>query len=428
MLPWVQSEERRSADVLELNRAARAALGVEVSVLSCLADEPGADGRPRQQVHALEVHGSSDAPRAGRWCASHAVGELPVARSRHRDWIGAALASQRGDAPVRARREWVVAGWREGALAWAEAALAPHGVGGVVEVEQVRLWEFSNLLRLQTAAGGTFYLKAVAEAGRHEVPFTARLATEAPATMPDVVAVDTSRHWLLLRATAGPQLTEVTALASWVDAAAAIARIQVAWVGRGAELRALGCPAFGLSWLAARIAPLLADTAALRPAHAEPLTRDEVDSLRALEPALQALCAELAAHGVPDSIEHGDLWGDNVIVSDRGPVLIDWEDASLSHPFLSPAILSLHARLIGPPLDGPDTARAIRDAYLAPWRDGGPLAAWPAARVEAAFDLAQRVAPLYYAAQFREGLSRIETSWEVRSFTPFFLRRLLETD
>ncbi len=174
-----------------------------------------------------------------------------------------------------------------------------------------------------------------------------------------------------------------------MDAAGAIARIQVAWVGRGAELSDLGCPAYGLAWLAARIAPLLADTAALQPVHAEPLTAGEVERLRALEPELHALCAELAALGVPDSLEHGDLWGDNVIVDSGRPVLIDWEDASLSHPFLSPAILSLHARLVGPPLDGPDTARAIRDAYLAPWRESGPLAAWPAARVEAAFDLAR---------------------------------------
>ena len=254
---------------------------------------------------------------------------------------------------------------------------------------------------------------------------TARLAAEAPAEMPEVIAADAGRRWLLLRATAGPQLTEVAEPAPWVDAAGAIARIQVAWVGRGAELRDLGCPAYGLAWLAARIAPLLADTAALQPVHAEPLTAGEVERLRALEPGLHALCAELAALGVPDSLEHGDLWGDNVIVDSGGPVLIDWEDASLSHPFLSPAILSLHARLVGPPLDGPDTARAIRDAYLAPWRESGPLAAWPAARVEAAFDLAQRLAPLYYAAQFREGLARIETSWEVRGFAPFFLRRLL---
>jgi hypothetical protein len=35
------------------------------------------------------------------------------------------------------------------------------------------------------------------------------------------------------------------------------------------------------------------------------------------------------------------------------------------------------------------------------------------------------VAPLHYAVLFRDGLSQVETSWEVRGYCPYFLRLLL---
>ena len=49
-LSRIESEERRSADVGELNRAVRESLGLEVSVLRCLSDEPGEGARPRRQL------------------------------------------------------------------------------------------------------------------------------------------------------------------------------------------------------------------------------------------------------------------------------------------------------------------------------------------------------------------------------------------
>ena len=70
-----------------------------------------------------------------------------------------------------------------------------------------------------------------------------------------------------------------------------------------------------------------------------------------------------------------------------------------------------------------------RDWVLPGWRD--EVALWvdgqlsrhglpPLARME------QVLAPLHHAVQFRLGLWRIETSWEVRAYLPDFLRRLLD--
>jgi aminoglycoside phosphotransferase (APT) family kinase protein len=128
---------------------------------------------------------------------------------------------------------------------------------------------------------------------------------------------------------------------------------------------------------------------------------------------------------VPLSLEHGDLWAENVIASEAGPVFIDWEDASVAHPFFTPALLLLSLEYASALTQLPDARRRLRDAYLQPWANRGPLARWLPRRLEDTFDLAQRVAMIHYAAQFRRGASRVDTSWEVRGYAPMFLRRLL---
>jgi hypothetical protein len=210
----------------------------------------------------------------------------------------------------------------------------------------------------------------------------------------------------------------------WERAASAIARVQLDWLDAADELLALGCPRWTLRALEAEIAPLLADDAALQPERADRLTAAEVAGLRGRRAELVALCRALDQAAIPSTLEHGDCWGDHAITSPTGPVLIDWEDAAVAHPFFTPSLLLLSLDYTDALTGVPDARARIREAYLRPWKERGPMAGWPERRVRDVFELAQRVAMLHYAVQFRLGLPRIETSWEVRAFTPLFLRRL----
>jgi hypothetical protein len=309
--------------------------------------------------------------------------------------------------------------WQDEVRAWIDGELARCGLPAVRAIEQVRVWEFSHVLRID-AGTARFYFKARPPGGGAEALLTRRLAERHPASMPDVIAIEPARRWLLMREAPGRPLMDLGDLAPWTRTATAIAEIQITWAGSTGELAALGCPRVSLADVASEIGPLLDDGPALQPGGDASLTDGQIATLRARRAEFEARCRELDALGVPDSIEHGDLWAANVIAGDTTVAILDWEDATVAHPFITPALLLASVPFAPALTDHAAARQRIRDAYLAPWLTRGP-----AARLERAFDLAQRVALLHYAVQFRRVLPIVRTSRQVREFIPFFLDKLL---
>src|SRR5206468_12530054 len=120
---------------------------------------------------------------------------------------------------------------------------------------------------------------------------------------------------------------------------------------------------------------------------ADSLAEAQVATLRSRRAEFEALCRELAGHGVPESLEHGDFWASNVIAGDDTVVFLDWEDAAIAHPFITPSLLLLSVAYAGSLTDRAEARTRIREAYLGPWTERGPLTGWPPRRLERAFDL-----------------------------------------
>ncbi len=412
-LPLVEMEAGHPGDVAKLVQGVRDAFDLDVRVRGCLRHDFDPVTRVAQWVREVEGHGQNwTLPPTARWIGAGELESLTLACPEHGPLLTEWLAGR-----LPARAPWEHRGWLDHAVAWSQSALARYGAGTIEDVTQVRAWEFSSVLRL-TAGGRPYFLKAVPAGRAREMRMTRRIAERWPHLVAPVIATDLDRAWMLMAGVEGPALEDVQDLRRWEAAARAYAELQIGWIDHGTELLALGASDLRPARLAHEIDASLADESTLAPGLRRDLRRAEIEALRRLSPALQRGCADLQGRAIPNTLEHADLWASNIIDTDSGPVIIDWEDACLSHPFFSLWYLLQSSDWLDP---RPTTRGRIRDAYLEPWaRYGSP------GELRATFDLAQRLAPLSAAVTFRlDVVPLLDASWELREFVPFFLRHLL---
>ena len=110
-------------------------------------------------------------------------------------------------------------------------------------------------------------------------------------------------------------------------------------------------------------------------------------------PALVDACHALADSGVPDSLDHGDLSADEVILGEMGPVFLDWSDGSITHPFLSAGVAARRWTRRG---DEPRVG-----AYLGPWLAAGDRSRTRAAAMTLGHD-GRTVLPLHLAGLYAD--------------------------
>ena len=397
-----------------VNRALREHFGLATVTLRCLRTHYDPQTMHLENSYVVELGDSSPLPAAGyRWVGPDEVTRANLTRSEDRallaDWFSGHLGGSAGP-------PWFQPGWATAALAWIETQVGQLGFLATAPPEQLRSWERGSLWRIPTATGMR-YFKAVPPVFAHEVALPPALNAWRPGSATDVLARDESRGWMLLDDLGDRDLFGVRQLPVWAAALRAYAELQVACVPRRDELLALGCPHRPLADLPAGLDALLADEAALLSSGEGDLTPAQVARLRALAPALRADCAALAVFGLPDSIDHGDLWGSNIFLDPRGSDgcrFHDWSDSSLTHPFFGPLLTLLDAEIAFPDL--PDTRDRLRDAYLIPWQAYAPLD-----HLRAAFALAQRLAPLDHALLYhRRILPTMHAKWEMAEMLPYF--------
>src|SRR5262249_13631863 len=139
------------------------------------------------------------------------------------------------------------------------------------------------VLRAPTAEGAVF-LKVNAPGFAHEAAVVSLLAPLAPALLPELLAVDLDRGWMLL-ADAGTCLVEQRVEGAWLDVLPRYADLQLAAVDLAEGLVAAGVPDLRLERLPEMYARLGG--------------RDVG--------GVEALCGELAPLGLPETIQHDDL-------------------------------------------------------------------------------------------------------------------------
>lgn len=274
---------------------------------------------------------------------------------------------------------WERESWRAAAVEWARRGLAAHGLRETGP-RRVRLRPWSVLLRLSvggdtdrdtdrdSGADRVVWFKANPPASAFEAALNGALAGWVPEYVLQPLAVDRDRGWSLLP-DGGPLFREllrqgVVGPRGWEEPLRQYAELQRGLLPYTAEIEALGVPRAYTAALPEVFDRVVAANAALEPA--------DTRMLRELRPRLVDWCGELAAAGIPDTLDHSDLHDGQLFAPAPGRfTFFDWGDAAVSHPFCGLMVPARRAR----ERFGPGVLPRLRDAYLEPWTGDGRTAA-----------------------------------------------------
>jgi hypothetical protein len=272
-------------------------------------------------------------------------------------------------------------------LAEAEAWIRAESQSALTgPIEQAHLRPWSTALRVRTE-DGILWFKANAAVHRFEAALSELLAAEMPDRVAELCAVDGARGWMLMR-DAGTRLRDLddslAQLSHWEQILPRYAELQLTLAGRVDELLALGVPDHRLRRLPDLLDEVLADEQVLLVGQKDGLTAEQLGRLRADRPEVEALCRELGAFGIPETIQHDDLHDGQVFVRDGRHRVLDWGDSCVSHPFHTMTVtlrFFAYKHRLAP---GARELLRLRDAYLEPFGLG----------LERAIELAYRTGTL----------------------------------
>lgn len=253
---------------------------------------------------------------------------------------------------------------------WVDEVLSARGERRLSPLDPVRVRFWSAVHRLETDRGRRWV-----KLGNPGQAFEGALLAQLGAVVPDEVvtplAVDRAEgRWLL--PDGGPTLRDAGA-ESPADRAALltqVAGLQQRVAGERDRLSAV--PALPLADTTAYVAALVDRLASLADDDPQAVDRADVARWRAGLPGLDAAVGRLAALGLPDTLQPGDVHAGNACAPQHpgGPArLIDLGDAVWGHPLgvlHLPLRQAVGARLAAPLPDTP-LVRGLADAYLDRW-------------------------------------------------------------
>lgn len=322
--------------------------------------------------------------------------------------------------------KWEDSNWQKQAHEWIRAETNHHSIQITGEIEQPHVYPWSTVMRVPTNEG-TLFFKATAMETVYESALTQMLAAWFPDCMPDLVAVDTTRGWILMR-DGGEQLRAsirpTQDIKPWEPVITKYAELQIGLAGHVSEILALGIPDHRPAALSALYRQLLADKESLMIGQEKGLTSDEFQQLQDLIPRFEQICADLTAIGIPDSLNHGDFHDGNILLKDGRIIFFDWGDASVTHPFVSLRTFFVSIE-IALKLDDyaftPEMSQLL-DLYLEVWQAYGGKEA-----LMSAYRLSKSVASIAKALAWHQTISRLDGSLreEYAWIVPEVLREFL---
>jgi hypothetical protein len=307
---------------------------------------------------------------------------------------------------------WASSAWRDEAYAWIDRIVRDRGLTPTGEIEQPRIRFWSTQLIVPTDAGRLWFKENCPDQS-----FEARLVAALAELVPDHVvaplAIEPDRGWLLTP-DSGPTLRNLEAerdddsLDLWERLAADWADLQRRVIPDVDRLLAAGAPLSPPSDAPGLLAERIEEYAGLPPDDPGHLDPVDADRLRNALPTIAVWAEQVAAAGLPLSLDHNDLHSANAFApraGERQLRFFDFGDSVVGHPLSSLLIpLNVLAHQLSADDDDPRLRRVV-DAYLEVWSDlADPVT------LRAAVDPARQLARLHRSECWRRVLRSADRS------------------
>ncbi|MBT3336971.1 MAG: phosphotransferase [Anaerolineae bacterium] len=297
--------------------------------------------------------------------------------------------------------------WQEKVHAWIRTGAERNGFQLTGEIEQPHIRHWSTVMSVESDQGEIFF-KAVAPESISEIALTEKLAEWYPDDMLQLIAIDAKNGWLLMR-DAGEQLRSLIRptkdIKPWVPVIQRYAELQIGLSEHLDEMLNTGIPDRRLASLPLIYTELLADKESLMLGQEKGLSSDEFLKCQALESQFEQVCADLAAVGIPESLNHGDFHDANVLVKDGRITFFDWGDADITHPFVSlrTFFVSIEMSLdLDEYVFTPEMAELL-DIYLKPFEKYAPKD-----DLFRAYDLSKPVSSIVKTIAWKESITQMD--------------------
>ena len=258
--------------------------------------------------------------------------------------------------------------WDTSVRSWLTDVGYEQSLGGIESITTIKERPWSLVYQV-TFEKGQSYFKACGAGGKHEPMLLLFLESLGFPYLPTVQAVEAEQGWILM-ADSGTPFREISGGVDRLRVLAGMlpryAEMQITATQSVKPLLALGLPNRQVNYLPKLLEALLCCKEFDLYCDAESVKSIRTLSIEKL-PTLEIVCKELSKSKYSASLDHGDLHLGNFLVKDDEHCLIDWGDASITHPFCS-VMTTLETALDKLPKG--DVAKAslyLRDAYLEPW-------------------------------------------------------------
>lgn len=302
----------------------------------------------------------------------------------------ASFLEQVSDSPTR-HGPFGSLGWFESLATWVREVSETHGLTWDGSFEQLHAAPSFSLIRFVTSPYALWF-KAVGEPNTREFQITQALAALLPDFVPRVVAVRPECNGWLAKEAPGATLDTVHDDTAWLQAASALAELQIASISHVEKLEAAGArPLHSLVSEASR--EKFASAATKLFSASRQRVRDPIaDHFGEIALHARRVFERVSDLNIPNTLGHLDMNAGNVLVSGEKSTYLDWAEACVGFPFLTfEYLLQGFRRVFG---RQSHHEPAVVKSYLSSWENR-----LPASAVEEAWEHSSFLALFAYTAR-----------------------------